>query len=134
MEFFFTIFSRKDTRKMSDECDHQFQLLQENSAPFIFIIGLFIRDNKYQNWLYTNLCTPYTNMSGMSYAARGFGVANRRNRTTPRQQPKGQKWVEVSQKGSTTSAVTLLSGPAPPDREKVERDFTTYSRLSSGHS
>ena len=72
-------------------------------------------------------------MSGMSSAGRGFGVANRRGRNTPRQQPQGQKWVQVSQKGSAKSAVTMLSGPVPPDREKVERDFTTYCRLSLGH-
>ena len=72
-------------------------------------------------------------MSGMETAGRGFGIANRRSRTTARQQPSGHKWIKVSTPASLTKPVEFLAGPVPPDREKVERQFTTYCRLSLGH-
>ena len=83
--------------------------------------------------LYDGLRHIYTNMSGVTQGGRGFGVANRRSRTTARQQPKGQKWVHVSHTAPTAPAVVLLGGPVPVEREKVERKFTTYCRLSLGH-
>ena len=72
-------------------------------------------------------------MSGIAAGGRGFGVTNRRNRTTARQQPSGQKWVQVSQSTAKTAPVELLGGPVPVEREKVERTFNTYCRLSLGH-
>ena len=72
-------------------------------------------------------------MSGLASGGRGFGIANRRSRTTARQQPSGQEWVHVSHNTPKASAVVLLGGPVPVEREKVERKFTTYCRLSLGH-
>jgi len=72
-------------------------------------------------------------MSGLETGGRGFGVTSRRTRTTARQQPNGQKWVQVRQNTPKTAPVELLGGPVPVEREKVERTFTTYCRLSLGH-
>ena len=72
-------------------------------------------------------------MSSLSTGGRGFGVANRRNRTTARQQPNGQKWVHVAHNTHPAPTVAMIGGPVPAEREKVERKFNTYCRLSLGH-
>ena len=67
----------------------------------------------------------------MSSAGRGFGVMKGR-RHTSRQQPNGAKWVQVT-KNNQVNSVVSLGGPLPSQREKVERNFTTYCSLSLGH-
>ena len=97
------------------------------------VIGISSRDKNFSFIPYGDLRHVYTNMYGLETGGRGFGVTSRRTRTTARQQPNGQKWVQVRQNTPKTAPVELLGGPVPVEREKVERTFTTYCRLSLGH-
>ena len=85
---------------------------------------------------YQALRTIYYTMSNSNSGGsegRGFGLQNRTRCTPLRQQPTGNKWTKITNSKQSNNAVTMLDGPAPPTREKVERQFTMYVCLALGH-